>query len=212
MADATYQPAVYRKQGGDELVVASSGILTVESGGEIEMETGSSMTFASGSGLALASGSSFKLGTAMEIASGGSIALASGAALTIASGAYQTVPVQTLAKAAVATPVTAFGISALEATTTGPTYTMEAPTAAGQVKFITMYASSTGATHRLRLYSGSSGKPILSFASPSSQNMVTMATSIGPYHFGMVSLSSTSWRIFSMNTVEPITLSHSTTA
>jgi hypothetical protein len=35
MADATYQPKVYRKQGGDELVVASGGQINVESGGKI---------------------------------------------------------------------------------------------------------------------------------------------------------------------------------
>jgi len=35
MVDATYQPAVYRKQGGNELVVASGGVITVESGGSI---------------------------------------------------------------------------------------------------------------------------------------------------------------------------------
>jgi len=39
MSDSTYQPAVYRKQGGDELVVASGGKITVESGGAIEMGT-----------------------------------------------------------------------------------------------------------------------------------------------------------------------------
>ena len=33
MADTTYQPLVYRKQGGDELVVASGGLITHESGG-----------------------------------------------------------------------------------------------------------------------------------------------------------------------------------
>jgi hypothetical protein len=32
----SYQPKVYRKQGGDELVVASGGAITVESGGYIE--------------------------------------------------------------------------------------------------------------------------------------------------------------------------------
>lgn len=37
MADATYQPKVYRKQGGDELVVASGGKINVESGGTIEV-------------------------------------------------------------------------------------------------------------------------------------------------------------------------------
>lgn len=35
MADTTYQPSVYRKQGGNEIVVASGGKITVESGGAI---------------------------------------------------------------------------------------------------------------------------------------------------------------------------------
>jgi hypothetical protein len=35
MVDATYGPKVYRKLGGDELVVASGGTLTVESGGTL---------------------------------------------------------------------------------------------------------------------------------------------------------------------------------
>jgi len=33
MPDVTYQPKVYRKQGGDELVVASGGVLNIETGG-----------------------------------------------------------------------------------------------------------------------------------------------------------------------------------
>lgn len=35
MADVTYTPKVYRKQGGDEQVVASGGTITIESGGVI---------------------------------------------------------------------------------------------------------------------------------------------------------------------------------
>lgn len=35
MADATYQPKVYKKDGGDTLVVASGGEIVVESGGAI---------------------------------------------------------------------------------------------------------------------------------------------------------------------------------
>jgi hypothetical protein len=35
MADATYQPLVYRRQGGNVLVVASGGEINVESGGTI---------------------------------------------------------------------------------------------------------------------------------------------------------------------------------
>lgn len=36
----SYQPKVYRKQGGNELVVASGGKITVESGGEINDPSG----------------------------------------------------------------------------------------------------------------------------------------------------------------------------
>ena len=35
MADASYQPKTYRKQGGDQFVVASGGDISVESGGTI---------------------------------------------------------------------------------------------------------------------------------------------------------------------------------
>ena len=35
MADASYQPAVYRKQGGNEIVIASGGTLTAESGATV---------------------------------------------------------------------------------------------------------------------------------------------------------------------------------
>lgn len=35
MADNTYTPLVYAKQGGDEMVVASGGEINVESGGKI---------------------------------------------------------------------------------------------------------------------------------------------------------------------------------
>lgn len=41
MADATYTPLVYRKQGGNELVVASGGTITIEDGGTI---TGAQLT------------------------------------------------------------------------------------------------------------------------------------------------------------------------
>ncbi len=37
MADATYQPKVYMKQGGDDLLVASGGAITVESGGKFHL-------------------------------------------------------------------------------------------------------------------------------------------------------------------------------
>lgn len=40
MPDTTYQPKTYRKQGGDELVIASGGTLTVESGGVVSLASG----------------------------------------------------------------------------------------------------------------------------------------------------------------------------
>lgn len=36
MADTSYMPKVYRRQGGDELVVAAGGKITIEAGGVIE--------------------------------------------------------------------------------------------------------------------------------------------------------------------------------
>lgn len=36
MADASYGPKVYMKQGGDELVVASGGVLNIETGGIVK--------------------------------------------------------------------------------------------------------------------------------------------------------------------------------
>lgn len=48
MADSSYQPKVYRKQGGDELVVASGGKLIIESGGELEVQSGGLVDLSAG--------------------------------------------------------------------------------------------------------------------------------------------------------------------
>lgn len=59
MADATYQPKVYRKQGGDEIIVASGGKITVESSGVIDGSTAiGSFKFAAGEIVAADLGSS----------------------------------------------------------------------------------------------------------------------------------------------------------
>lgn len=42
----SYQPKVYREQGGDRQVVASGGSLDVESGGEIDIESGGALKIA----------------------------------------------------------------------------------------------------------------------------------------------------------------------
>lgn len=43
-----YQTKVYRKQGGEELVVADGGKITIESGGTLELAAGSTATLADG--------------------------------------------------------------------------------------------------------------------------------------------------------------------
>lgn len=45
MADATYTPKVYRKQGGDEFVVANGGKVKVETGGLIVGNAGTQAAF-----------------------------------------------------------------------------------------------------------------------------------------------------------------------
>lgn len=80
MADNTYQPLVYMMQGGDELVVASSGLLTVEDGGFIDLESGGQIDVASGGEISIESG-----GT-IDVESGGGIDIESGGDITIESG------------------------------------------------------------------------------------------------------------------------------
>ena len=46
MPDTTYQPLVYREQGGSRQVVASGGSMDVESGGEIDIESGGALKIA----------------------------------------------------------------------------------------------------------------------------------------------------------------------
>ena len=41
--DSTYQPKVYKKSGGDEMVVASGGIITLQSGASLVAESGSTL-------------------------------------------------------------------------------------------------------------------------------------------------------------------------
>lgn len=67
MADATYQPKVYKKDGGDTLVIASGGSLTLEAGGGIigpaEIVTATNVITAA------ESGSTFFLNSATEFVS-----------------------------------------------------------------------------------------------------------------------------------------------
>jgi len=127
MADATYQPKIYKKQGGTQLVIAS--------GGSVE------------------------------------------------------VPVQVLTSADTATSVTNFGLTVLQATTTGPTYTMEAPLI-GLCKHIAISHTSSGVTHRCVLRSDSTGTQFDSTGG----NQITFATS-ATRSVTIVAQSTAIWKI-----------------
>lgn len=53
MADGSYQPKVYRKQGGAEQVIASGGQQTVESGGVISVQSGGALNMDAGATMKL---------------------------------------------------------------------------------------------------------------------------------------------------------------
>lgn len=77
-SDATYQPLVYMKQNSTELVVASSGLLTVE--GEISIDSGGALDVASGGGIDIESGGD------ITVESGGKIIFPVSGATSSASG------------------------------------------------------------------------------------------------------------------------------
>jgi len=68
MADNSYQPKVYRKQGGAEFVVASSGAVTVESGGSVNLQSGGTVAVASGAYIPVSSGGQIAVPVTMSTA------------------------------------------------------------------------------------------------------------------------------------------------
>lgn len=181
----SYQPAVYRKQGGDELVIASSG--------KLNLESGSTATFAGTH--AIASG-----GT-LTIESGGEINVDSGGTLSLDSGAIAYAKAQTLAVADAATAVTKTGVTFLVGSTTGPIYTLATPPVAGYAKDIAMMASSSGVTHRAVLFSGSTGYTFGNVVGDQG-NTLTFATSTC-HGIRLVASSSTAWRVIGFWPVAP---------
>ena len=80
---------VYLKQGGNEQVIASGGIVTVESGGTMDLESGAALTVESGGAIDVESGGSVTLesGGTLTVESGGSIAVESGGTIALQPGA-----------------------------------------------------------------------------------------------------------------------------
>ena len=151
----SYQPKIYRKQGGEEMVVAS------------------------------------------------------GATLNLESGALLRVPFQSLTAATKATEVAQSGVTMLQGTTTGPGYTLAAPTAAGVWKEIILNATSSGATHRCTVFSGSTGLPF-SHPTGGSGNTITLNTS-AQAAVRLVSLGTTAWQVLHAYAVKDPALSNKST-
>jgi hypothetical protein len=172
----TYQPKVYREQGGNKLVVASGGSLQLDSGSSCSMATN----------LEVASGGS------LAVASGGNIAVASGGAVTVAAGAYQTMPYQTLTSTQTGTAINTYGVTMLGGTTTGPTYTLAAPSAAGQFKWLILNPSSSGATHRCVVSSSAWSGKITHHSATGDK--ITLNTS-AQWAAMLVASGTTEWRV-----------------
>jgi len=106
--DASYLPKVYRKQGGDEMVIADGGKITVESGGSIVAESGAIMTLPDISlevgDLALASAKMIVgnvSGKAAAVDLSGDATLANTGAITIAAKAVSLAKMADMATASV---------------------------------------------------------------------------------------------------------------
>lgn len=164
----TYQPKTYRKQGGDEFVVADGGKITVESGGTLEVQAGATMSVGDGTqavgDFALARGSvvvgnSSGVGSALDAKSSGKVlvgdgtdlksvaisgdaTLAANGALTIGAGAVTS---EKLANGAGLAALLAAGLGASAAydKTTNGAQTLLASDAAARVALIVVVVDET---------------------------------------------------------------------
>ena len=66
MADTNYQELVYHKRGGDELVIASGGTITMEDGGTATIESGGQITTESGGEVEIESGGTLDLNSGAD--------------------------------------------------------------------------------------------------------------------------------------------------
>ncbi len=134
MADASYLPKVYRKRGGAEIVIASSGDLTVESGGTATIESGGALTVDSGGTLTNAgtlanTGAITNTGTITNSSDGGTI--------------------ESITAHSTASAINKYGISLIGSTATGAkAYTLAPPAAAyvGRRKLVICKSSTGGVT------------------------------------------------------------------
>ena len=88
MPDNSYQPGVYREQGGDKLVVATAGSIAID-GGSMTLSSGTaggSLTIAAGGNMSIAALATLALSGNLNALSGSVLAVAAGSIVTLATG------------------------------------------------------------------------------------------------------------------------------
>lgn len=180
-----YQPKIYREQGGANLVITSSG--TIELAGTLSTTGTGNIDINSGGDLDIASGATLTLAGTLGTSGTGGIAINSGGTFAL--------PVQTAATTA--TVITAYGITNVTGTTVGPSFQIAAPVA-GCVKFVSLTATSSGATHRATLIAPTTTVSFTGIAGDEG-NTLTLASS-AIHAATLVGVSATAWRIVGVYT------------
>jgi len=106
MADGSYQPGVYREQGGNRMVVKSGASFDVESGGEIDIESGGALKIAGtdvASEVAAISGTTATAGE-LNISDGAPASVSFAYASAAANVSEVTITVKDAAGVAIASP------------------------------------------------------------------------------------------------------------
>ncbi len=172
MADVSYQPNVYRKHGGNELVVASSGTVTVESGGTIAIESGGAIT------------------NAGTLTNSGSIAN-TGAVTNSSAGSVR----ETVTTKSTAQTLDGYGATLIGSTSAGALeYKLKKPAAAGCHRYLTVRKSTAGGL----TIASATGSDACKFNY--SKSKITAKTALQGETLHLFAPSSTTWTIVGYST------------
>ena len=205
--DASYQPGVYRSQGGNVLTVSTTdGILNVESGGSIVVKSGATLQLDAGATL---SSTGAVLSDAITVPSTGTLtnagtiantgALANTGTITNSSDGQIRDSVEVLGPAGAIKP---YGVSVIGTTAGATAYTMVKPPAAGVRKML-ICKQSTGAC----LVRCSS----LCTLNYGSNRKITFAANADGYSVELIATTSTNWQAIRNSTAQVTTVVFGTT-
>lgn len=188
-----YQPKTYRKQGGDEFVVASGGTITVESGGTLKLAAGS-----------ILSSTGAVMSDVIVVPSTGTLtnngAIANLGTITNSSDGQFRELVQVKNTAGAINP---YGISVIGSTNAGAlAYTMLKPPAAGVRKTL-ICRNSTGAVI-VRCSS-------LGTLNYGANRKITFAANADGYMLELIATSATNWQAVRNSTAQVTTVVFGTT-